>query len=291
MNFSEAKKFLLILFNRAQDNEVTARGAQLSYFLILSIFPFLIFLLTLLDYTPLTQQQTLQQLSYLLPNTAFIVVEQILTEIASADQLTLLSFGFLAAIWAASRGTFAIIKSINKAYKTKETRSIIFLNFIGIASIFALASIILLTLALLVFGKIIGEIAFQNLGIEEFFYPLWVYLRHLIPVLLTFITFCLLYLFAPSLPLHLRTVYPGAIFSTLGWIAASQAFAYYVNNFSNFSRTYGSIGGIIVFLVWLYISSAVILFGGEINAALYHNYIDKTGSPPGAILPLKKIHV
>ena len=275
MNVKTAKIFSLRLVQHIRDNEATARGAQLSYFLILSIFPFLIFLLAILDYTPLTHQDTLQQVSLLLPETAFIVVEQILTEISSTNQVTLLSFGFLGTIWAASRGTFAIIKSLNKAYDTVESRSFLHLNFIGIISIFALALVILSSLALLIFGRVIGQLLFENLGLEEFFYFLWATLRYLIPVLFIFVVFCFMYLYFPNVSLRLRSIYPGAVFSTLGWITVSQVFAYYVNNFGNYSRTYGSIGGIIVFLVWLYISSVVILLGGEINATLHHFLINK----------------
>lgn len=270
MRLSEIKEFGTLLLQRIRENEVTAHAAQLSYFLILSIFPFLIFLLTLLDFTPLTKQDTLQQISLLLPETAFLVVEQIATEISNANQFTLLSIGFLGTVWSASRGTFAIIKSINRAYETSDTRSFIHVNAIGIASIFALASIIAFSLALLVFGQVIGKVAFEHLGLEVFFLWLWDYLRYLIPLFLVFIVFSLLYLFAPNLKLGMRQVFAGALFATLGWIAASQAFAFYVNSFGNFSRTYGSIGGIIVFLVWLYISSVVVLLGGELNAALYH---------------------
>lgn len=276
MNAKIAKIYFLRLVRQIQYNEVTARGAQLSYFLILSIFPFLILLLTLLDYTPLTKQDTLQHLSLLLPVTAFAVVEQILTEISNANQPTLLSLGFLGTIWAASRGTFAIIKGTNKAYDTIESRSFLHLNSIGFFSVFVLASIILFSLASLVFGRVIGQLAFQRLGLEEFFYLLWTILRYLIPVVFVFVVFCFMYLYFPNISLRLHSIYPGAIFSTLGWITASQVFAYYVNNFNNYSRTYGSIGGIIVFLVWLYISSVVILLGGEINATFHHYLTNKT---------------
>ncbi len=288
MNANTAKTFSLRLVQHIRENEVTARGAQLSYFLILSIFPFLIFLLAMLDYTPLTQQDTLQQLALFLPQTAFTVVEQILTEISSANQATLLSFGFLGTIWAASRGTFAIIKSSNKAYNTIESRSFLHLNFIGIISVFALALIILFSLALLIFGRVLGQLVFESLGLEEFFYLLWAILRYLIPVLFIFVVFCFMYLFFPNVSLRLRSIYPGAVFSTVGWITVSQVFAYYVNNFGNYSRTYGSIGGIIVFLVWLYISSVVILLGGEINAILHQFLINKANPKIKSKLPLQE---
>ncbi|HBX23037.1 MAG TPA: YihY/virulence factor BrkB family protein [Desulfotomaculum sp.] len=271
MELASSKKILLQLYQQTQKNEVSATGAQLSYYFIISIFPFFIFLLTLLDYTPLTDQNTLQQLAELLPETVFAVVEQIVLEITRANNASLLSFGILGTIWTASRGTYALIRSINKAYETIESRSFLKLNMIGITATFALALAIMFSLGLMVFGKIIGTAVFQSLGMETLFFYLWSYLRYLIPFMLIFLIFSLLYLFAPSLPLRFRDVYPGAVFATLGWIVSSQLFAYYVNNFGNFFSTYGSLGGIIVFLVWLYISSVVILLGGEINAALFNS--------------------
>ena len=269
-------EWITSFFKRIKENEVTARAAQLSYFLILSIFPFLIFLITLLEYTALTQQETLSQLSLLLPETAFVIVEEVINEITAADHVTLLSLGFLGTIWSASRGTYAIIQSINKAYDIDENRSFLQINTLSIAAVAALALMIFFSLALLIFGRVIGEAVFARFGLEQFFYFLWTYLRYLIPVLFVFIALCFLYKYAPSVSLSLRSVYPGAVIATTGWILTSQVFAYYVNNFGNFSRTYGSIGGIIVFLIWLYLSSVVVLSGGEINASSYR-YIKKRG--------------
>ncbi len=272
----EVIRYLQLLYTRLQKNETTARGAQLSYFLILSIFPFLIILITLIDYTPLTQQDTLEQMSLLLPDGAFSVVNQIISEVAIADNFTLLSLGILGTIWSASRGTFALIKSINRAYSITESRSFLKLNTIGIIITFALALVILFTLSFLVFGRVIGELAFQHLGIESLFNILWLVMRYTIPIIFIFVSFTLLFIYSPNCRLRLQNVYPGAIFSTLAWITASQAFAFYVNNFGNFSRTYGSIGGVIVFMIWLYISSVLVLLGGEINATLYY---DVKGTP------------
>ena len=258
--------YLRNLYLAVQEDEVSSLSAQLSYYFILSVFPFLIFLITLLDYTPLTQQSTIDEISILLPESAFVIVREILTEVVAADNFTLLSLGILGTIWTASRGSAAMIKAINRAYGIAESRSFFKLNAIGVFSTFALALVIIFSLSLLVFGQYLGSLAFQRIGMEEFFYALWPVLRFGIPLLIIFGVFSLLYLFAPDRRLRFRDIYPGAIFATLAWLTASQLFAFYVNNFDNFSRTYGSLGGIIVFLVWLYISSSITLLGVEINA-------------------------
>lgn len=271
--------FLYNLYKAVQEDDVSSLGAQLSYYLILSVFPFLIFLITLLDYTPLTQQNTIDELSFLLPEFAFVIVREILLEVAAADNVTLLSLGILGTVWTASRGACALIKAINRAYGTRESRSFIKLNAIGVVSVFALALIMTFSLSLLVFGRYIGSLAFHSIGMHRFFYTVWPLLRFGIPLFIIFCMFSLLYLYAPDSPLRFRNIYPGAIFSTLAWLAASLLFAYYVNNFGNFSRTYGSLGGIIIFLVWLYISSSIALLGAEINAVLSQTFTGKQQSP------------
>lgn len=268
--------FLYNLYKAVQEEDVSSLGAQLSYYLILSVFPFLIFLITLLDYTQLTQQHTIDELSILLPESAFIIVREILLEVAAVDNVTLLSLGILGTVWTASRGTNALIKAINRSYGIRESRSFIKLNAIGVLSTFALALVIIFSLSLLVFGQYIGSLAFQSIGMEEFFYTVWPLIRFGIPLFIIFCMFSLLYLYAPNRPLRFRNIYPGAIFATLAWLTASLSFSYYVNNFGNFSRTYGSLGGIIVFLVWLYISSSVTLIGAKINAVMFETFQPQT---------------
>lgn len=266
------KEFLEELYKRIQENETTARGAQLSYYFILSIFPFLIFLITLLDYTPLTRHDSLEQLSLLLPEAAFVIVSEIISEVAVADNFTFFSIGILSTIWIASRGMTVLIKSINRAYNFTENRPFFRLNAIGILATFSVVLVISFTLIFLVFGKVIGELALQYLGFGSFHHLLWTLLRYTIPILIISVTFTLLFLYSPNFSLELRHVYPGAIFSTLAWITTSQAFAFYVNSFGNYSRTYGSIGGVIVFMLWFYISSVAVLLGGDINAAVYSKF-------------------
>ncbi len=277
MNKQVIISYLRNLYQAVKKDEVSSLGAQLSYFFILSVFPFLIFLVTLLDYTPLTEQDTIEEISVLLPESAFAIVKEILTEVAAADNFTLLSLGILGTIWTASRGSAALIKAINRAYGIAETRSFFKLNAIGVLSTFALALIIIFSLSLLVFGRYLGSIAFQYIGMEEFFHAIWPFLRFSIPLLIIFCVFSLLYLYAPDSRLRFRDIYPGAIIATLAWLTATQLFAYYVNNIANFSRMYGSLGGIIVFLVWLYISSSIALLGAEINAVSDQRFKTKNG--------------
>lgn len=269
MFYTQIKKAGLHFYNQIRQNDVSAVGAQLSYYMILSFFPFLIFLITLLKFTPLTHDHTLHELSLILPDEAFSVVSELISEIANSNNATILSIGMLGTLWASSKGTSALIRGINRAYDAKDTRPFWKIKIIGIIFTIALAFLILFSLSLLVFGQVLGQLIFNRLGISTLFYYIWTLLRYLIPLISLFTTFILLYIFAPDISLKFKDVYCGAIFSTFGWIIVSLIFSFYVNNFGNYTKTYGSIGGVIVLLIWLYISSVIVLLGGELNATIY----------------------
>lgn len=256
---------------RFQEHEVPALGAQLTYYLLLAFFPFLIFILTLLSYTPITSEQALYDLSRLLPAEAFKVVKEVVRQTLSSSRQTLLSLGALFTIWASSNGINAVIHGINKAYDEKETRP--FWKVRGMAIIFTigLALVIILAFVLLVLGKQLGQALFAYAGDSALFMKSWQLYRFSIPLLVMLVVFIFFYRYAPNKKIGLRETIPGAVFSSLGWIVTSWVFSFYVNQFGNFTRTYGSIGGIIILLLWLYLSSMVILIGGEINATLSFN--------------------
>lgn len=259
---------LFHLYKKIQQNDVSATGAQLSYYIVLSFFPFLIFLINLLRFTPLTQEHTIHNLSLIIPEEAFDIIYIFIDEIVNSNN-AILSIGMIGTIWASSKGTSALIKGINSAYNTEENRSFIKVKFLGIIFTISLAFIIIFSLILLVFGQVLGEFIFNNLGISQYFYYIWTILRYTIPLICLFATFLFIYIFAPNIKLKPKDVFLGAIFSTVGWIAVSLAFSFYVNNFNNYTRTYGSIGGVIILLVWLYLSSIIVLLGAEINSTIY----------------------
>lgn len=261
-------KFVEELIRRIQDDDVPALGAQLTFYLILSFFPFLIFLLTLVSYTPLAREEILHDMFQILPAQAYDLIHDITDETIRSRSQTLLSFGMIGTIWAASRGVMAIIKGINKAYDEEENRSFWKVRGIAIVYTLILAIVILLSFVMLVFGKKVGQWVFMQLHMPHWFESVWGPAKFLIPLFSMFTVFMLIYKYAPSRRIAFGDVVPGALFATAGWIATSLLFAFYINHFDNFSRTYGSIGGIIVLLIWMYLSNIIIIMGGEINAAL-----------------------
>ncbi|WP_020433810.1 YihY/virulence factor BrkB family protein, partial [Paenibacillus riograndensis] len=179
-----------------------------------------------------------------------------------------LSFGMLGTLWAASKGINAIIKGLNRAYDIEESR--VFWKIRGIAFLATLfiGLVVLLSILLLVLGTWLKTQVFLLIDLPYGFQKIWDLLQYAVPLFVMFLVFTLLYWIAPSRRLTLKEVMPGAMFATLGWIITSILFSVYVNQFSNFTETYGSLGGVMILLIWLYISSIIILAGGEINAIL-----------------------
>lgn len=268
----KTKLFIKDLLKRMKEDSVTAMGAQLAYYLILSIFPFIIFFLNLLSYTPIARDDVLQNLIVILPSDTQRLITELLSETINKSSDTLLSLGAITGIWAASRGIMSLIKSLNKAYGLEEKRSYIELRGVAILFTLALLVLLLIVLSTLVFGEIIGNMIFDYIGLTEKFIIIWQYLRIIISVGFMILTFTLLYKFSPSIrnnnKIKFKHTLPGAIFTSIGWIIISGLFSFYVNNFGNYGKTYGSLGGIIVLLVWLYISSIIVITGGEINATI-----------------------
>lgn len=270
-------RFLGQLFFRIKDDNVTALGAQLSYYLVLSIFPFLIFLLNIISYTPIAREDVLHSIIVIMPLDTQKIVSSLLIETIKTSSGSLLSLSAITGIWAASKGIMALIRALNKAYDVEETRS--YFELRALAIIFTLALIVLLTIVLLtlVFGEVLGNRLFDFLGITQNFIHFWPFFRIVISVTFMIFIFTLLYRYIPSIRngsrISFRHAMPGALFTSVGWIFISTVFSYYVNNFGNYSKTYGSLGGVVVLLIWLYLSSIIIIMGGEINATL--KFLDK----------------
>lgn len=261
-------KFISILkeiYCRFQDDEVPALGAQLTFYLTLSFFPFLIFILTVLSYTPISSELFLSYISRLLPNETYNLVYHTIRETLKARSSTLLSFGMITTLWSASNGVNSVIRGLNKAYDEEETRSFIKLKGISLIFTIALSTSILLSLGLLVFGRVIGAYLFSLLGLNHWFSMSWSLFRYFIMIITIFIVLLFLYKYMPNRRLLFKEVLPGTIFSTFFWILLSDLFSKYINNFGRYNIMYGSIAGIIILLLWIYMNSIVLLMGGELN--------------------------
>lgn len=267
-------KFIIYFIVKIKNDDIFALAAQLAYYLILSFFPFLIFLLTLIGFSNLDSMEVLGALRAMLPTSAFELIYNVIIEVIEKQNTGLLGASLLLVVWSASSAFRAVIKGINKAYGLNENRSFIKRAFIAIICTFSLAFVILLTLILLVFGGLIGNLIASYLPHPIIVYRIWNFLRYILVIFMMILIFASIYRYTPSKRLKWKEVFPGAIACTVGWLVVSLGFSFYINNFSNYSKIYGGLGAVIILITWLYLTSIILITGGEINSIIVIRKID-----------------
>ncbi|MCC9022461.1 YihY family inner membrane protein [Bacillus nakamurai] len=261
--------FIKELFARFTLHEGQSKSAELAYFFLLSLFPLMIFMLTLTAYLPISKEDVLGAVDQYAPDSAMSMVKSIAEQTLNNRSGGLLSFGIIAVLWSASNGMNAIVRAFNHAYEVEENRSFIIIRLTSIFLTIAMVITILIALLLPVFGREIGLLAADFIGAPDLFLNVWSVVRWVISPLILLIVFTALYIFAPNKRLSFHFVLPGAVFAAAGWIIVSMLFSFYVGTFANYSATYGSIGGIIVLMIWFYLTGTLLILGGEINALLH----------------------
>ncbi|WP_160672049.1 YihY/virulence factor BrkB family protein [Clostridium sp. C8-1-8] len=261
-------ELILDLFKRFNDDDVPSLSSQLAFNLLLSFFPFLIFLMTILGRTSLNGMDILMILNKILPENVFNLIRNSVLEIINKRNSGLMSFSLIVTLWTASAAFNSVIKGLNKAYDIIETRSFIIVRIVSMLCTIGMAFLIILVGLLLVFGRIIWREVDKKFEFLHSLSTVWSIGRYSIVVALGTGVFTLLYYFAPSTKLKWKEVIPGAIFSTIGMMAVSSIFAYYVDNFANYSLIYGSLGAVMFLLTWLFLASIIVIMGGEFNASM-----------------------
>ncbi|MFZ0477065.1 MAG: YihY/virulence factor BrkB family protein [Halobacillus sp.] len=263
------------LLTRFRDDDVAGLAAQLAYFFLLSLFPFMIFLLTLLGYLNIDEERVLAIISTYAPPETFDLITENVTSLLNSGSRSLLSVGILGTLWAASVGVSAIMRAFNRAHNVEENRPFLVTRFIAIILTIAMVLVICIAFLLPVLGHTAGVFVFSAFGLSDSFIEAWGTLRWAISSIIFFIVLSFLYVTAPSIRLKYRDAVAGAVFATIGWQLVSLLFSFYVSSLGNFSAAYGSLGGVIVLMIWFYLSGIVIILGGEINAIFRRRRRDK----------------
>ncbi|MBC6139062.1 YihY/virulence factor BrkB family protein [Listeria innocua] len=253
---------------RVGRNDVSGNAAQLAYYMLFSIFPMLLIAATLLAYLHIDKDSVFNMIKEFAPDQIMDFLEENLNTLLTQKNGGLLSIGIIATLWSASNGMNAVMKSLNKAYGVTNKRNYVIQRLLSMFFTLAMLATVGATLLLLVFGQQIGMFLINHLNFSEDFLSFWNNLRWTITLVVIFVVFTFLYWVAPNRRSTLISVLPGALFSTIGWTVASVGFAYYVNNFGNYSATYGSIGVIIILMLWFYLTGIILMIGGELNATL-----------------------
>lgn len=265
------KEFGLRLWQ--SQSEMFGRAAQLSYYFLLAIIPMLLCLTSITGFvmgshSGLTHN-FFEYLSELMPPAAFELVRAAMLDIRKGTSGGTLSFGLLAALWAASSGVDAIGNSLNAAYAVKETRPWWKTRAIAVGLTLGFATLTVVALVLVLYGGRIADIIQVYFGFDKWFSLVWRIVQY--PIVISFIlcALALVYYCLPNLKVrNWKWITPGSVVGTALWLLASLGFRAYLHYFDTYSKTYGSLGAVIVLMLWLYMTSAAILLGGRINSEI-----------------------
>jgi membrane protein len=271
------------VWKESNDDRVFGRAAELSYYFLLALFPLLIFLTSIMGLVigegTETRQQLFSYLARIMPQSAFQLIEATMIEVSSGSGGGKISFGLLAALWAASNGMTAITESLNTAYDVEEGRPWWKSRLVAITLTIALSVLIISALLLVVAGGHIAEGLAGYLGYSSAFATAWKIIQW--PVVLAFmiLAFALIYYFAPDLREQAWSwLTPGAAIGVALWLLASVGFRVYLQYFDSYNKTYGSLGAVIILMLWLYFTGLAVLIGGEINSEI-ENAAAEQGAP------------
>lgn len=269
ISIQKPKEFITMLVKKFMDDETTGLAAQLAYYFLLSLFPLLLFILTLLPYFNLPIHQVVEFIQVYAPGESGEIIANNIASLLSETRGGLLSIGIIGTLWTASRGINAFISATNRAYGVEETRPFLSVNLLSITLTFSMVFVVAITLFLPVFGQAIMNIIQSFIPIADQLEFLYQILRWIVAVGIMVFVLMTLYRAAPNASFKLRDVFWGAVTATVGWQLISVGFSFYVANFGNYEATYGAIGGIIVLMIWFYITGIILIVGGQINAVLY----------------------
>lgn len=274
-----SKDFLARVWTKANEDEILGRSAQLSYYFLLALFPLLLFLITLFGYFngagSVLRDQLISYLASIVPASALQLVIATIDEVTAARGGGKLTFGLLAALWAASSGMIAIGQSLNSVYEFRETRPWWKVRLISIALTVALSALIIVALLIVLYGGRLGDFIGALLNLGGAFASIWKIVQYPIALIFIFIAFSLIYRLAPNVTSRIpladyrrRSWSPGVLIAVVLWLLVSLGFRLYLHFFNSYSATYGSLGALIILMLWFYLTGLAILLGGEIDYAL-----------------------
>jgi membrane protein len=245
-------------------------AAQLAFYFFLALFPALLFLVALVGYLPIenTLTRLLVTLGTVAPREVLLLMRGQLEQIARGGHGSLLTIGIAGAVWSSSAAMVAIIDALNHAYDIDERRPWWKRRIVAIALTIALALFIVTSLVLVLAGPSVALRVAQWFGLAPAFAVFWAIARWPLMIFLVVLAIDLVYHFAPNRRGQWVWITPGSLVATTLWIVSSFAFKFYVTNLANFNVTYGAIGGVVVLLLWFYVSGLAILIGAELNGVI-----------------------
>src|SRR5262245_54358123 len=275
-----ARQLCARVWRNLWEDEVLDRAAALSYYLLFALFPALLFLTALLGLVPLPNlmESLMEYVARVLPADAASLIERTLAEVTQNRRHGLLSVGALVALWSASAGMVSIMTALNIAFGVTEARPWWKRRLVALGLTVGFVAFLVASLTLLVFGPALGEALAVWLGFGDLFSMAWSVVSVPLDIALVLTGIALVYYLAPAVRQRWRWFTPGSVLAVALWLLASTGLRLYVSFFTSYSATYGSIGGVILLLLWLYTMGIVLLLGAYVNVEI-ENAAAERGHP------------
>jgi membrane protein len=266
------KPFFKDLLKSIKKDDLGNGAAAVAYYAMLALFPAMIFILSLLPYLPIEnlQESILSTISQALPGETFEMLQSTILGVVAERRGGLLSFGALFTLYSASTGMYQAMMQLNRTYHVSESRSFIKGRGTALLLTIGLGLLVIASVALIMAGESFENWVTQAFHLSAVAQHLITVTRWVIIAVALTLGLAITYYFGPDVEQDFRFITPGSVIGVLLLIGASLLFKYYVENFATYNKTYGSLGAVIVLMLWLNLSSFVILIGSEINAMIEH---------------------
>jgi membrane protein len=270
------KRLALDFWRKLKKDNVFNGAAALGFYLTLAIFPAMIVTMAAIPYLPIERvdQAIMDLLHQVMPGDAALVFTRVVADVTSKRRGGLLSFGLLAMLWAASTGMYAVMQQLNVTYDVAEGRPFLRARATALGLSLLFLVLVLGSLSLVVLGGMIQAWIGTRWGYSSPLLTFFVVFRWAVIGIGLVLAFALIYFLAPNVDERFRFITPGSLVGAALLVAASVGFSYYTGHFANYDATYGSIGAVIVLMLWLYIAGLVILLGSVINV-LFYRYFER----------------
>lgn len=269
------------LYSEVLEDDVLTRSAALAYYFVSALFPMIFFLMAVLGFFARSHDLQTGLLNYIgrfIPGDAFSLIQKTLREIAISSSGFKLALGLTLALWSGSGGISSLMDALNRCYHVKEARPWWKSRLIAIGLTVGISALTILALIIVLYGGNIAQFVGAEVGLSSAVVLLWRIVQWPIAILFVVVSFAVLYFWGPDAKQKWQWITPGSTVGVAVWIGASMIFRVYLHFFNSYSKTYGSLGAVIVLLLWLYISGLAILLGGEINSEI-ENAAAQMGHP------------
>lgn len=248
--------------------KIPSHAANAGYFIVLSVFPALVLILSVLRYTSLDAGDLMSFLSAYLPEALLPATERLIVSTYAHTSTAMVSVSAVSALWSSSRGIYGLLSGLNTIYGVQEDRGYLYTRFISVGYTFGFLLVLLLTLVLGVFGEILMDTLLPTGGALGQFLEEVVDLRFLLMLLLQTALFTAMFMVLPNRKNSVSESFPGAVLASVGWLVFTKLFSYYVENFSQYSNLFGSVYALALSMLWLYFCLSIVFYGGALNQLL-----------------------